>query len=119
MTLTPFLPPAPPKRILIGALLLDMIRHEAMIGHQPLPLSYAERRVLEALALANGKPVSRDTLSMTALHRTLNAVRSGNDRSIDQLVHKLRRKLPKDRHGQPLIRSARFHGYWMVPGVAV
>lgn len=114
-----FLPPAQPMRVLIGAVLVDMVRHKATVGHQAVPLTYAEFRVLEALILANGKPVSRTELSITALHRTLNSDCDGDDRSIDQLVYSLRQKLPADRFGLPLVCTARGLGYWVSPGEPV
>ena len=117
-----FVPPAQPIRLLIGAVLVDTVRRRATVGHETLPLTYAEYLLLETLALANGKPVHRDVLCMTALNRTLN--RSGRkgrgtDRGVDQLVSNLRKKLPADRYGQPLIQMARCQGYWIAVGVAV
>ncbi len=113
------LQPERPARLLIDAVLVDTVRRRATVGHETLPLTYAEYLLLETLALANGKPVQRDVLSLTALHRTLNRDKLGLDRSVDQLVFNLRKKLPADRYGQPLIRSARGQGYWMAAGVPV
>ena len=72
-------------------------------------LTFAEYTTLETLARANGVAVSRDCLSETALGRPWRA----EDRSVDQIVFHLRRKLPVDEDGGVLIQSIRGSGYWM------
>jgi len=61
------------------------------------------------LARAAGAPVSRDTLSDTALRRPW----CPEDRSVDQLLFSLRQKLPPDEDGGMLIQSIRGYGYWL------
>lgn len=70
-------------------------------------LTEAESAALETLLDATGNGVSRDWLSRVALKRPPHA----DDRAVDQLVMKLRRKLAE--HGGPgrIILSARRQGY--------
>ena len=74
-----------------------------------IELTSAEFTALEALATAGGAPVSRDDLSKVALHRPWRA----EDRSVDQIIFNLRRKLPADHDGSALIQSIRGTGYWL------
>jgi two-component system catabolic regulation response regulator CreB len=83
------------RRVLIGA-------NEASV-----PLTEAETGVLDALLKADGANVSRDTLSEIALKRMPHV----DDRSIDQLVLKLRRKIASLGASERTILSARRHGY--------
>ncbi len=70
-------------------------------------LSEAEFIALETLLDADGAPVSRDWLGRVALKRPLHA----EDRSVDQLVLKLRRKLVAAGASERTILSARRQGY--------
>lgn len=81
-----------------------------------LPLTPAQYAVLETLMLARGAIVSREALCQVALHRGVNQRKRGGvnqDRSVDQVVFLLRKLLPLDRDGLPLIRAVRIAGYWM------
>ena len=62
---------------------------------------------MEALLQANAQPVSREAISMLALRRKLH----DDDRSVDQLVMKLRRKLGEIGCGERVILSVRRQGY--------
>lgn len=86
------------RRLLIGA------------NEASLPLTGAEAGVLDALLRANGASVSRETLSGIALNRAPHA----DDRSVDQLVLKLRRKIASLGVSERTILSARRRGY-MIP----
>jgi DNA-binding response OmpR family regulator len=70
---------------------------------QGIGLTAAEYRVLMVLATREGQPVERETICQEALGRDWHA----EDRSVDVLVAKLRRKL----EGQDCIRSLRGRGY--------
>lgn len=70
-------------------------------------LTEAEAAVLDALLAAAGATVSRDELSQVALQRPLHA----DDRSVDQLVLKLRRKIASLGGSDRAILSARRRGY--------
>jgi DNA-binding response OmpR family regulator len=70
-------------------------------------LTEAEMLTLEAMLTANGQPVSREEISQTALRRPLHV----EDRSVDQLVMKLRRKLGEIGCSERVILSVRRQGY--------
>jgi DNA-binding response OmpR family regulator len=86
------------RRLLIGA------------NEASATLTEAEANTLDALLEANGASVSRESLSVIALKRPLHA----DDRSIDQLVLKLRRKIAALGASERTILSARRRGY-MIP----
>lgn len=83
--------------------------HRCLVGPggERTPLSEAEFIALETLLDADGAPVSRDWLGRVALKRPLHA----DDRSVDQLVLKLRRKLTAAGASDRTILSARRQGY--------
>jgi two-component system catabolic regulation response regulator CreB len=83
------------RRLLIGA-------KEATVA-----LTEAEDGILGALLDANGAIVSRESLGVVALRRILHA----DDRSVDQLVLKLRRKIVSLGASERTILSARRQGY--------
>lgn len=70
-------------------------------------LTEAEIAALETMLEADGTSVSREWLSRVALKRPLHA----EDRSVDQLVLKLRRKLAVHTGTERTILSARRQGY--------
>ncbi len=70
-------------------------------------LTEAELSALETLLDAAGSSVARDWLSRVALKRPLHA----DDRAVDQLVMKLRRKLQEQGASERVILSARRQGY--------
>jgi DNA-binding response OmpR family regulator len=70
-------------------------------------LTEAEQLLLEALLDAAGLPVSREWLSRVALRRPVHT----DDRSVDQLVLKLRRKLAALGCPERTILSVRRQGY--------
>ena len=74
---------------------------------QNTALTEAEMLTMEALLQANAQPVSRDDISLLALRRKLH----DDDRSVDQLVMKLRRKLGEIGCGERVILSVRRQGY--------
>jgi DNA-binding response OmpR family regulator len=83
--------------------------HRCLIGLSggQTSLSEAEFTALETLLDADGAPVSREWLGRSALKRPLHA----DDRSVDQLVLKLRRKLGLAGAPERTILSARRQGY--------
>jgi DNA-binding response OmpR family regulator len=74
---------------------------------QRTPLTEAEMSALDTLLDAGGVSVSREWLSRVALKRPLHA----DDRAVDQLVMKLRRKLASQGAPERIILSARRQGY--------
>ncbi|MCC6719614.1 MAG: response regulator transcription factor [Acetobacteraceae bacterium] len=85
----------PSQRCLIGA------------GGGRTALTEAEMAALDTLLDAGGVSVSREWLSRIALKRPLHA----DDRAVDQLVMKLRRKLASQGASNRVILSARRQGY--------
>ncbi len=77
---------------------------------RPLAVTAAEFAALQELVLAGGQPVSRERLSETALRRPWRA----EDRSIDQLIFSLRRKLGDGEGGARMIQSVRGAGYILI-----
>jgi two-component system response regulator CpxR len=96
-------PPTPATQILLDP------AHRCLIGlnGSQTSLSEAEFTALETLLDADGAPVSREWLGRSALKRSLHA----DDRSVDQLVLKLRRKLSLCGAAERTILSARRQGY--------
>lgn len=76
-------------------------------GGQPVPLTTAEFSLLDTFVAHTGEPLSRDALSLAALGRHYRA----SDRSIDNLVAKLRRKLGDSAKAARMIKTARPMGY--------
>jgi two-component system OmpR family response regulator len=100
--------PAPWPAAGSGQIMLDVARR-CLVGPRGelTPLSEAEFVALETLLDADGAPVSRDWLGRVALRRPLYS----EDRSVDQLVLKLRRKLSAAGATERTILSARRQGY--------
>ena len=106
--------PPPPLRH-VGPFTVDLQRRAMFdASGRPVVLTGAEFTALQTLLEAAGEPVSRERLSEVALRRPWRA----EDRSIDQLVFSLRRKLADDDPGQRLIQSVRGAGYVLVRGAA-
>lgn len=76
-------------------------------GGERTALTEAEMSALDTLLDAGGVSVSREWLSRIALKRPLHA----DDRAVDQLVMKLRRKLASQGASDRVILSARRQGY--------
>ena len=77
-------------------------------------LTEAEYLALIHLLEASGSPVSRDALSLAALRRAMHM----DDRSVDQIVLKLRRKLTEQGASPRTILSVRSQGYLIAdPGI--
>ena len=85
----------PAQRCLVGS------------GGERTALTEAEMSALDTLLDAGGVSVSREWLSRIALKRPLHA----DDRAVDQLVMKLRRKLASQGASDRIILSARRQGY--------
>lgn len=91
----PILTIDPARRLLIGP------------GEASTTLTEAESATLDVLLEAGGAAVSREAVSLLALKRPLHA----DDRSVDQLVLKLRRKIGSLGASERTILSARRNGY--------
>lgn len=92
----------------IGPFQVDLPHRAVYDGEDnPVSLTGAEFSALQCLLEAAGEPVSRERLSEAALRRPWRP----EDRSIDQLIFSLRRKLNDDDRAQRLIQSVRGAGY--------
>jgi two-component system OmpR family response regulator len=76
-------------------------------GGTPVPLTSAEFNLLNILVLNTGTPLDRDYLSRAVFGRVYSAM----DRSIDNLVARLRRKLHDSARAPHMIKTARPVGY--------
>jgi DNA-binding response OmpR family regulator len=105
-------PSSPPIHpVQIGAWRVDLQRRTVRDGDgKPMPITAAEFAALQELVLAGGQPVSREKLSEAALRRPWRP----EDRSIDQLIFSLRRKLGDSEGGARMIQSVRGAGYILV-----
>ena len=91
-----------------GVIVVDPARR-CLSGGAPKPtsLTEAELTALETLLDAEGASVSREWLSRVALKRPLH----GEDRAVDQLILKLRRKLAAQGAEGRTILAVRHQGY--------
>lgn len=96
------------KRLLFGNKVLDKVRHEVVgIDGVAVPLSSAEFRLLNVFLDHPGKVLSRDELSDLTRGRETEAW----DRSIDNQVSRLRRKIEEDTRNPVLIKTHWGDGY--------
>jgi DNA-binding response OmpR family regulator len=103
---------APPAQsVRVGAWRVDLQRR---VVRDPdgnaLAITAAEFAALQVLVLAGGEAVSRERLSEVALRRPWRP----EDRSIDQLIFSLRRKLGDGEGRARMIQSVRGAGYILV-----
>jgi two-component system phosphate regulon response regulator PhoB len=92
------------KPIAIGALKIDVRRHEVTIGGKAIDLTLAEFRILENLAKQQGRVLTRNQLLDVALGQDHFVL----DRTIDVHVSALRRKLGG---ASDLVETVRGVGY--------
>lgn len=104
--------PAPqPARAQPGQWFLDIARRELFRPDgERAHLTTAEFSMLQCLNANSGRPVTRDELSRTVLRRNYNPL----DRSIDNIISRLRKKLSSYDNGGRLIMSVRGDGYVFV-----
>ena len=99
-------PPTHPVQV--GPWQVDLQRRSvADAAGRTVPVTAAEFAAMQELLLAHGEPVSRERLSEVALRRPWRP----EDRSIDQLIFSLRRKLGDGEDGGRIIQSVRGAGY--------
>ena len=94
----------------IGTLRIDLLRREASVAGQAVPLTSIEFKLLLELARRPGQAVTREQLS--------NAAQAGSyrplDRSVDVQVGRLRRRLAAVAGGSDWIETVRGEGYALV-----
>ena len=98
--------PATVQIVRFGPFVFHVERGELRREEGAVRLTERERSMLQTLARSPGEPVTREALA--------GSVDSGNERTIDVHINRLRRKLEKD-PGNPLyLQTARGSGYRLV-----
>jgi two-component system, OmpR family, phosphate regulon response regulator OmpR len=92
--------------IRFGAFAFDVDRGELRQDDVPVRITDRERDILSVLAAARGETVSRDTLAGSA--------GSGNERTIDVQINRLRRKIEADQAEPVHLQTVRGAGYRLV-----
>jgi two-component system, OmpR family, phosphate regulon response regulator OmpR len=96
------------EELLLGNLRFDTKRNALYRGDEPVHLTEAETALLAALAKKPGEPVSREALS-------LEAQCSGNLRTVDVQMTRLRRKIERDPKFPRYLQTVRGTGYVLKP----
>jgi two-component system, OmpR family, phosphate regulon response regulator OmpR len=105
---TPVSPAALIEELQLGNLRFDLKRSALYRGEEPVHLTEAETALLVALARKPGEPVSREALS-------LEAQCSGNLRTVDVQMTRLRRKIERDPKFPRYLQTVRGTGYVLKP----
>ncbi|MGH6990513.1 MAG: response regulator [Stellaceae bacterium] len=95
-------------RLRFGASWFDLERGELHRGETPVRLTEAETALLVTLARHAGEPVSREDLSQEARF-------SGNLRTVDVQITRLRRKIERDPKFPRYLQTVRGTGYVLKP----
>jgi two-component system phosphate regulon response regulator OmpR len=106
--LTPPAPPSAPSELRLGEFRLDLARGELLKGTEPVRLTGGELALLMALAAKPGEPLSRDALNVYSQF-------SGNERTIDVQITRLRRKLERNPKFPRYLQTVRGVGYVLKP----
>lgn len=96
-----------PDLLTIGDLEMKAKSRTVLIDRKPIPLTGAEFDVLKILLASAGTVVLREDLCREALGRTL----SPFDRSVDNLISNIRKKLGPGMEGLERIKTIRAAGY--------
>ncbi len=100
------------QRVTVGDLELQPARRRVLHNGEEIVLTGTEFEILLLLLRADGKPVSRDDIAEACLGRSMGIF----DRSVDNHISNLRRKLGADIDGAERIRSLRGVGYIYTAG---
>jgi two-component system phosphate regulon response regulator OmpR len=101
-------PPVARSQIHLGECRFDVERGELWRRNELIKLTSVEERLLNALALAAGKAVSReDLIEQSAI--------DGGERTIDVQVTRLRRKIEPNPRAPRFLQTVRGHGYRLRP----
>ncbi|HEY3918723.1 MAG TPA: response regulator transcription factor [Stellaceae bacterium] len=101
-------PPAAAEELRLGGLRFDLKRGALYRGEDAVHLTAAEAALLAALARKPGEAVSREALS-------LEAQCSGNLRTVDVQMTRLRRKIERDPKFPRYLQTVRGTGYVLKP----
>ncbi len=97
----------PDDRLAVGDVVMDVSARSVRRGGQPIDLTSQEFDILKALLAAAGRVVSREMLFKDVLQRDYTVF----DRSVDNHVSNLRKKLGSEIDGTERIKSVRNAGY--------
>jgi two-component system phosphate regulon response regulator OmpR len=97
-----------PRQIRFGAFRFDIERSELFRGEEPVHLTAAEAALLATMVKSAGAPVARETLAEEAQF-------SGNVRTVDVQMTRLRRKIEKDPRFPRYLQTVRGTGYVFKP----
>lgn len=105
----------PEKRIKFGRWVLDPATLRVLDGETVLsaPLTVREFRVLEALANADGRVLSREDLTQAARSGRDEAVHSAGGRAMDIHIARIRAKLGMEGDDVHMIKAVRGAGYML------
>ena len=91
------------KLVRFGPFLFNRDRQELTRGDERVRLTEREREILSSLVAAAGEPVARETLA--------GGGEPGQERSVDVLINRLRRKIEDDPANPRHLQTARGAGY--------
>jgi len=95
-----------PDRMSVGPIEIDVVSEEVFMDGKHLDLSATEYRLLESLAVSEGRTVSRDELL-----RRVWGMQTGDTRTLDVHIFRLRRKIEKNPENPKLLHTIRGRGY--------
>jgi two-component system response regulator VicR len=97
------------KKIVIGALQLDLDRFEAKVQGKVIDLTLKEFEVLKFLAAQSGQVVTREVL----LEKVWGYEYYGDIRTVDVTIRRIRGKLEKDTANPKILMTKRGVGYYI------
>ena len=95
-----------PDRMRVGPIEIDVVSEEVFMNGKLIDLSATEYRLLESLAAAEGRTVSRDELL-----RRVWGMQAGDTRTLDVHIFRLRRKVEKNPETPEILQTIRGRGY--------
>lgn len=98
----------PPRKVVFGEFCFDLEREELTRAGSFVRLTTAEASLLKALARRAGQPITRDDLGEESMI-------SGNARTVDVQVTRLRRKIEDDPKFPRYLQTVRGTGYVLMP----
>ncbi|MCP4578304.1 MAG: response regulator transcription factor [Deltaproteobacteria bacterium] len=111
--MTPAGPTKTERGLCFGSLRLNEDAHEAFLDDNRLDLTPIEYQLLQCLAKAKGRALSREQLLDVVADRNFDVY----DRSIDMHISSLRGKLGDDPKNPRFIRTVRSVGYLFMPSL--
>ena len=98
-------------KLAAGGLSLDLVRHEALIDGQTVPLTAFELKLLALLATAPGRVFSRREI----MRHLWSSDYVGDERSCDLHISNIRRKIERDAANPERLVTVRGAGYKLQP----